>query len=126
MTYRPSEKASVENPVVKFATDLGVKVLKVNPLWSAGWPDRVFFLPGGRPLLIEFKRSGGKTRAKQDEVIAKLRSHGYEVVTIDSVEEGKEAIRSRLEAHGLYEKGNPMGPGASRKRPLPRPRFAKD
>lgn len=99
MTYRPSEKASVENPVVKLAQRLGVPVLKVNPLWAAGWPDRVFFVPGGRPLIIEFKRPGGTTRPKQDEVIAKLRSLGYDVEVIDNKEQGEAALRSRLEAH---------------------------
>ena len=108
MVYQRSEKKSVEEPVVKYAQRLGVLVLKVNPLWSAGWPDRVFFIPGGRPLFIEFKRPGGKTSKKQEEIIGKLRGSGYDVEIIDKVEEGKDAIRTRLEAYTIHEEGNPV------------------
>lgn len=98
MSYQPSEKASVENPVVKLARRLGVPVLKVNPLWMAGWPDRIFFVPGGKPLIIEFKRDEkSKLRAKQKEIIGKLEALGYEVCTINSKEEGEAVLRSRLE-----------------------------
>lgn len=127
MTYRPSEKASVENPVVKYAQGLGIPVLKVNPLWAAGWPDRVFFVPGGRPLIIEFKRADdGKLRKKQKEIIGKLEKLDYEVYTVDTVEEGKALVRARLETHRLHEAGDEVGAGASKLRTVPRPRSAKD
>lgn len=101
MVYKKSEKASVENPVVAIARRLGVLVLKVNPLWAAGWPDRIFFVPGGRPLIIEFKRPGGKTTPLQDKVINDLRSLGYDVEVIDSKEQGEAILRARLAAHGV-------------------------
>lgn len=127
MGYRPSEKASVENPVVKYAVSLGIPVLKVNPLWAAGWPDRVFFVPGGRPLIIEFKRGeDSKLRAKQKEVIGKLEKLGYEVYSCNTVEEGKALVRSRLEANRLHEEGDAVDPRAPRVRSVPRSRAAKD
>ena len=126
MSYAPSEKASVENPCVKYATDRKVKVLKVNPLWAAGWPDRVFFIPGGKPLIIEFKRPGGKTSKRQDEIIAELIKDGYDVQVVDNKEEGKALIRARLEANGIHEEGNPVAPRKSSKRAVPRSRAAKD
>lgn len=127
MAYRPSEKAAVENPVVKLAQQLGIPVLKVNPLWSAGWPDRVFFVPGGKPLIIEFKRgTDSKLRAKQLEVIAKLKANGYDVHSCNTVEEGKAYLRSRLEAHRVHEACDAVDPGASSVRAVPRPRAKKD
>lgn len=106
MAYQPSEKKTVEEPVVKLAQKLGIPVLKVNPLWAAGWPDRIFFVPGGKPLIIEFKRPGGKLRPKQVEIIGKLEKLGYEVQVYESAEEGKALVRSRLDAHRLHETGN--------------------
>ena len=127
MAYRPSEKASVENPVVKYADRLGVPILKVNPLWAAGWPDRVFFVPGGKPLIIEFKRGeDSKLRKKQKEIIGKLEKLGYEVHTVNTVEEGKALVRSRLEAFGIHAARDALGLGTPELRTVPRPRAAKD
>lgn len=126
MTYQSSEKKAVENPVVKYAVGLGVKVIKVNPLWSAGWNDRIFFVPGGRPLIIEFKREGGKTSKLQEERHAYLLKNGYDHHVIDNKEEGKALVRARLEAYRLHEKGDAVDSGASRVRPVSRSRAAKD
>ena len=127
MAYHPSEKTAVENPDIKLTQQLGIPVLKVNPLWAAGWPDRVFFVPGGKPLIIEFKRGeDSKLRAKQLEVIAKLKANGYDVHSCNTVEEGKAYLRARLEAHRVHEEGDAVDPGAPRVRPVPRPRAKKD
>lgn len=103
MVYQPSEKKAVEEPVVKYAVSLGIKVLKVNPLWAAGWQDRIFFVPGGKPLIIEFKRPGGESSPLQKQRHKELIEAGYDHHVIDDKEEGKALVRSRLEAYRLHE-----------------------
>jgi hypothetical protein len=56
-------KSTLENPielqVVQLAWDyLGILGSKLKVLGDTSWPDRIFWLPGGKPLLIEFKRQG--------------------------------------------------------------------
>jgi hypothetical protein len=92
-----SEKSMVENPVVKWARDHGVTVLKVNPIWYAGWNDRIFFVPGGKPVIVEFKAPGVTTvRPKQKARHKNLRKLGYDVHVIDTKQEGIALIESRL------------------------------
>ena len=58
MTYRGQREATCENAVVAGAEALGVPSIKLNLKGNRGWPDREFWIPGGRPLLIEFKLPG--------------------------------------------------------------------
>jgi VRR-NUC domain. len=126
MAYQPSEKKAVEEPVVKYAVGLGIKVLKINPLWAAGWNDRIFFIPGGKPLIIEFKRPGGKVSKLQAQRHKELLRDGYDHHVIDNTEEGKALVRSRLEAYRLHEKSGTVDTGTSGVRTVSRSRAAKD
>ena len=126
MTYRRSEKSSVENPCVDLARELGIPHIKVNPLWAAGWQDRIFFVPGGKILIIEFKRPGGKASPLQVERHKKLIALGYDHHVIEDKDEGKALIRSRVEAHRLHEKGGKVHDGKPGVRAVPRSRAAKD
>lgn len=126
MTYQPSEKKAVEEPCVRYAQSFGVKVLKVNPLWAAGWNDRIFFIPGGKVLIIEFKRPGGTVSKLQAQRHKELLRDGYDHHVIDNKEEGKALIRSRLEASGVYEAGDEVSARKSNGRAVPRSRSKKD
>ena len=136
MTYQISEKAGVENPCVSFARQLGIKVLKVNPLWSAGWQDRIFFIPGKKnsrgvrtnasPLIIEFKRPGGDTSPLQEQRHKELLAAGYDHHVCDDKKEGMALIRKRLEAAGVYAQSYEVGATTPVRRPAPRPRPKKD
>jgi hypothetical protein len=47
------DEADIENWVVEEALKrYGVPSLKLNTQGNTGWPDRAFWIPGGRPLLI--------------------------------------------------------------------------
>ena len=63
----------VETPVVKWAKKRKIEALKLNVLGQRGFPDRIFFLAGGKPFLIEFKRRNGKLSKLQERKIKKLR-----------------------------------------------------
>jgi hypothetical protein len=80
---RPLETA-VEGPLVRALRRRGVLTVKLNLSGNRGWPDRLVLLPGGRAVLVELKRPGGKLRALQEHVHAQLRALGFTVVTFDS------------------------------------------
>lgn len=48
-----------------------------------GVPDRLLFMPGGRLYLVELKRPGGRPRASQAAMFAKLESRGFHVWVVD-------------------------------------------
>ena len=92
-TVRRLLEAAVERKVVHTAlTVYGVRSIKLDSRVSSGWPDRLFLVPGGRPLFIEFKKPGDKPGAKQDYVIGVLRDLGYAVEVHDDFDEAMGAI----------------------------------
>lgn len=78
--------------------ELGVRSLKLNVQGNTGWPDRVFFIPGGRPLLIEFKVPGALRSERQKLIHAMLLYNGYEVETHDTEEEALRAIKAAVDS----------------------------
>lgn len=81
----------VERPVVKHAEKLGFIVIKLNGVQDRGKPDRAFFY-GGRCLIIEFKKPGGKPTDLQKSWLEKFRSHGFRSLCIDRPGDGKTAV----------------------------------
>lgn len=79
-------------------TYLGIESIKLNTLSDSGYPDRLFWLPGGKPLMIEFKRPGFRPTPKQIHVHEKLRSLGYQVEVHDDVHTAFKAIIDAVEA----------------------------
>lgn len=59
--------------------------LKLNVHGRIGWPDRCFFIPGGKPVLVEFKRPGESVGPKQAHVHRYLQALGYAIQTFDDV-----------------------------------------
>lgn len=81
----------IEGPVVKYATERGMLVLKLNTMGRAHWPDRMF-LQSNRVLFIEFKRPGEKPTPAQDQIHKQLREQGFQVNVVDDVARGKADI----------------------------------
>lgn len=89
---------SIENPVVAWAKKQGIRrVMKLNGMGNRSMPDRMFFIPGGRPFLIEFKRPGCVPTELQTHTITELIEDGYDVEVHDTVLGAKAAITKRLE-----------------------------
>ena len=80
---------------------MGVTSSKLVTPGETGWPDRIFWLPVGKPLLIEFKRPGETPRPKQDHIHANLRELGYPVLVCDNVLDALHAIRNALIERGV-------------------------
>lgn len=75
----------------------GVLNLKLNGRGNTGYPDRIFWIPGGEPLLIEFKLPDEDPRKRQNLVHAQLLYKGYDVQVHDTYEEAIAAIRKALD-----------------------------
>jgi hypothetical protein len=93
-------EATIEREVCRRASmELGVPNIKLKD--AAGFPDRLFLVPGGRPLMIEFKAPGAKPRKLQLYIHEQLRKLGYAVEVHDTVAGAVAAIKTHKEqSHG--------------------------
>lgn len=76
--------------------ELGVTNIKLTPKGRIGYPDRLFWVRGGRPTLIEFKKVGEKPKPFQKKIHADLRKLGYNVYWTDSVQEAFDIVKNDL------------------------------
>lgn len=91
-------EVDTESRVCAWADKHGVMHIKLNLQFRRGWPDRMFLVPGGRPLLIEFKRPGKQLEPLQAHVISKLKALNYDVHWTSKAEEAIYLIASRVSA----------------------------
>jgi hypothetical protein len=101
---------------------LGIENIKLGSRYNGGWPDRIFFIPGGRPLCIEFKRPGEEPDERQKEIHRRLRALGYAVEVHDDRDAALESVRRAAEVgpEPGSGKGDEVPPGARRRRTLRR------
>ena len=90
-------ESALESWCVKWARARGVVVAKLTE--CAGIPDRVFFVPGGRPLIVEFKAVGLKPEELQSWYLRMLFNNCYIAVHIDS----KEAFMKLMNRYSVGE-----------------------
>lgn len=92
---------SIQNSVIGWAKKtLGLRCDKLSTgsrFQNSGLPDFIIWLPGGRPLLIEFKVEGGQPTVLQLATHEQLRELGYLVIVVDDVTKGKIAIVKIIE-----------------------------
>ena len=97
VAIRHQREESVEDTVCDRVKErLGITSLKLNLRGNNGWPDRLFFIPGGRPFLIEFKREGEEPEPLQAHRHQFLKDLGYDVEVHDDVTRAYLAVRQRL------------------------------
>lgn len=77
-------ESKIESTACSFALAQGVFSIKLRDV-ERGMPDRLFLVPGGRPLFIEFKRVGGKVTPYQQMIHERLAHAGYSVVVCYTV-----------------------------------------
>lgn len=97
---RRVHESVAETKTCKWYDGLGLLRIKVNIHGRRGWPDQEFFIPGGKPFLIEFKADGEDPRALQAYTINCLREDGYDVEVHTTAEGAIAAIKSRLKSAG--------------------------
>ena len=81
---------------VRHARALGIQVAKLTE--CAGIPDSIFFVPGGAPLVPEFKDPGGDGLPSVAQVwhLIKLREQGYDAPLLSSWEEFLKLVSEAL------------------------------
>lgn len=94
---RRVRESVAETKTCQWYDGLGLQRIKLNLQGRRGWPDQQFFVPGGRPLLIEFKAEGEEPRKLQQYIHDQLRNAGYEVEVHTNAEEAIASIKRRLE-----------------------------
>lgn len=72
----------------------GVVSIKLH---VTGWPDRLFLIPNGAPIFIEFKTPRQKPRAIQTHIHNLIKSLGYIVEVHDNEQRAIERIRVATE-----------------------------
>jgi len=80
------KESSIESDVAGRARKAGIESIKVVAAAENGWPDRIFLIPGGRPLIIEFKKPGEPLRPLQEHRVNCLRLIGYDVCVCEERE----------------------------------------
>lgn len=93
-------ESKIERQSCKAALELGVISKKLNADGERGWPDRMFMIPGGRPLFVEFKSPSGVLSAGQAIIIRRLFHYGYDVHVCNSVGQFITLIKGVLNGSG--------------------------
>lgn len=86
-----SEKV-FERTLSKYVNDNGGIAVKLLSQFVNGLPDRMYLLPGGRALFVEFKSTGKKPTKIQKHIIDRIRKVGFTVMIVDSPETYKNAV----------------------------------
>ena len=87
-----------ETKTCQWYDGLGLQRLKLNGFGRRGFPDQEFFVPGGKPFLIEFKADGEEPRKLQAYIHKQLKEAGYDIEVHTNHLEAIAAIKRRLEA----------------------------
>lgn len=86
-----------ENRVVAWAKKRGLAQAKLRTPGQNGFPDRIFFVPGGKAVIWEAKRKGEKPRKLQRYVMNLLKTLDYDVFWSDNAEEAIAYLESKFE-----------------------------
>jgi hypothetical protein len=78
---------TIEAKFIKEANKRGCQCLKLNVMGRRSWPDRLVLIPGGRFVMIEFKRPGGVLSPGQEALHEDLLKMGHRVFVCYSAEE---------------------------------------
>lgn len=108
MRMQISEVKQVEGPTLSAVKKRWprLKVRKMNGMGSKSWPDRCFWIPGGKPFLIEFKAPGKDLTELQAKTIKELIEDGYDVEVHDNKDRALRAISQRMAAAQIPDAWN--------------------
>ena len=113
---RPSKEAPIERWCCQWARAHGIITSKLRD--PTGIPDHLFWVPGGAPVVIEFKRPGKKPTPLQTHYLVQLLELGYRAYWVDD----KETFLSIMENHGVKSEERRVqagrSPAASQRAPL--------
>jgi VRR-NUC domain len=91
-------ESEIEAAVSEWCDERNILHAKFSPMGQAGWPDHIYFLPNGRPLLVEFKRPGEQPRKLQRYKLGLLEELGYAVFVAETKAEATGWIEKQVRA----------------------------
>lgn len=93
-------EAQVIAKVTRWCRAHGIKYqrMALQPGASRGFPDMVFLVPGGKPLLVEFKRPGKKPNKFQTHTLDQLKELGYAAFWSDDAAAVIQLLESTLDS----------------------------
>ncbi|WP_342767380.1 VRR-NUC domain-containing protein [Ammoniphilus oxalaticus] len=71
----------------------GAQALKFTSPGTAGMPDRIVLIPGGKIIFVELKKPKQKLRPLQQKRKRDLEKMGFQVEVVDSIERIEEVCR---------------------------------
>ena len=71
---------------------------KLNLQGRRGWPDQCYWIPGGQPVLFEYKADDEEPEALQTHIHKTLREHGYIVEVHTSAEKAIASLKAHIKA----------------------------
>jgi len=98
---KPTLESKIERDACKEIFNyLGIKNSKLKTDEN-GFPDRMFWMPNGKPFFIEFKRPGEVPEKLQAHRHTFLESLGYTVETHDNVADAFQAVFEKVDTKRL-------------------------
>lgn len=91
-TSETSEKV-FERTASKYVEQVGGMAVKLLSQFINGLPDRMFLLPRGHVIFVEFKSTGCRPRKIQRVVMDRIAALGFTVLVVGTVNEYEELIR---------------------------------
>lgn len=88
-------EAAIEAACCRYARQRGVLPVKLH-FGAVGMPDRMFLLPDGRTLMVEFKTAIGRLSPRQKLVHGQLERLGHPVEVVRSPGEFKAVLDAAL------------------------------
>jgi hypothetical protein len=88
-------EADVESALVTRAEKYCGEAVKLNLRGRRGWPDRLVLLPGSIAFFVETKKPGEEPEPLQQSVHRTIRRLGFDVVTVDTVEDARIVVDAR-------------------------------
>jgi|GraSoiStandDraft_46_1057282.scaffolds.fasta_scaffold01825_14 hypothetical protein len=89
-------ETTIEQSMVRECRKHGGRAFKFIPIGFSGIPDRIVILPFVPIFFVEVKRVGGEASPLQRVMHAWLRSLGQEVYVLDSLDDFRLVIQSKL------------------------------
>lgn len=86
------EESRIEKRLKNEIEKIGGKALKFVSPGMSGVPDRIVLLPQGRIVFVELKAPGKKLRPIQEYRAKELKSLGFRVECIDSIEKAMKFV----------------------------------
>lgn len=104
----------------------GTEYRKMNGFGFRSWMDRMFLIPKGVVVFIEFKRPGGKLTKGQAFMITHLRGLGFHAFVAETTEQALRACEEAIRASQIPARIDKVHDQQARSRVVLRPRSGKN